>query len=244
MIARMGTQWFDKVKFAANRPDLTIRRLRGLPVSEVSLDELNTHIPDAPVIVEAGACDGTDTLRFVARWPSAEIHAFEPVPSAYQDVTQRTKDLPQVRTYQFALADRSGRVPMFVSEDEAGGHRPDSSSLLAPTGHLAAWPSIVFRESVQVEGITLTDWVAREGITRIDLMWLDLQGMELRVLQASPDVLRMTTAVYLEAWRREYYAGAGLYDEILSWMKRQGFRPAIDRVSRVFGNVLFVNERG
>jgi len=44
----------------------------------------------------------------------------------------------------------------------------------------------------------------------------------------------------MEVARKELYAGCAMYDEIISWMRGQGFRPAIDRVTFSSGNILFV----
>ena len=72
-------------------------------------------------------------------------------------------------------------------------------------------------------------------------MWLDLQGMELSVLQASPDVLARTLVVSMEVSRHELYEGGALYPEVITWMRSQGFEAVIDRVLVAFGNMLFVN---
>ena len=78
------------------------------------------------------------------------------------------------------------------------------------------------------------------GHSQIDMLWLDLQGMELPVLKASPDVLNRASAVVLEVSRQELYAGSGTYKEVAAWMSGHGFVIAVERVTTFFGNVLFV----
>jgi FkbM family methyltransferase len=227
-------------RFELLHPRFVAQRLRRRPLMEMTLDELAAYLPAAPVILEAGACDGSDTVRFAERWPRGTIHAFEPVPHAYAGVLERTRSLVNVSTYELALSDETGAGELHLSEDAAGGSRPDSSSLLAPTGHLDAWPSIKFRRTVTVQTQTLDGWADEHSIRAVDLMWLDLQGMELRVLQASPQLVSRTSAIHLEVWREPMYEGAPLYDDVVAWMSRNGFGPVIDRVHRVFGNILFV----
>ena len=234
----MWRRWLERLLLAARRPDLAWRRLRGVEVIGISLDEMAPYLGEHPVIVEAGAWNGSDTVRFAERWPDAEIHTFEPVPSSFALVEENTRHLPQVRRYPLALADRTEGRTMFVSADAAGSH--GSSSLLAATGHLEEFPQVDFPEQIDVQAVTLRDWAQTSGIERIDLLWLDLQGMELPVLQASPDVLARTRAVSLEVSRHELYGGSGLYPEVIAWMKSQGFEPVIDRVLVAFGNMLFV----
>jgi FkbM family methyltransferase len=228
----------NKLLFAATRPGLVLRRLRGLEVIDISLDEIAAHLGPAPVVVEAGAADGTDTERIARHWPQGTVHAFEPVPSSYQKLVERTRDLPNVVTHHLALSDAVGTATMHVSSNAAGV--ADSSSLLTPTGHVEAFPDVAFDSSVEVPATTLDQWAADAGVRAVDFLWLDLQGMELRVLAASPRLLATARAVCLEVLRVELYDGNPLYDEVLSFMRDHGFDVAIDRVNRTFGNVLFV----
>lgn len=129
---------------------------------------------------------------------------------------------------------------MHVGGHEAGAGGSDSSSLLTPTGHLDEFPGIRFDEQIEIQTTTLDEWFAEAGLERIDLMWLDMQGAELAALSSGLTALAATRAVMLEVSRRELFAGTPLYPEVMSWMRAQGFRPAVDRVAVAFGNVLFV----
>ena len=75
---------------------------------------------------------------------------------------------------------------------------------------------------------------------RIDFMWLDMEGMELSVLKAAGPVSATVKAVCMEVTREERHVGTPLYGEVVDWMRNQGFRAAIDRVTLSFGNILFV----
>lgn len=229
---------FRQASFAISRPDLLWRKIRGKDLVEIHLDEIAPYLTDTPTILEAGACDGTDTVEFARRWPHAKIYAFEPVPELFAEVERHTSHLSQVRRYPIALSDRTGSATMHISEKN-GGHR-DSSSLLTPAEHLVEYPEIKFTDSVVVPTMTIADWAHGESVDKIDFMWLDMQGMELPTLKAAGPVLATTSAICMEVARRELYAGCAMYDEIISWMGAQGFRPVIDRVTLSAGNILFV----
>ena len=95
-------------------------------------------------------------------------------------------------------------------------------------------------QSIAVQIVMIADWAQGEGVDRIDFMWLDMQGMELPALKAAGPGLATTRAIHMEVHREELYVGCALYEEVVSWMNGQGFRPAIDRVGLWFGNILFV----
>lgn len=226
-----------QASLAISKPDLVLRKLRGKEVVEIELHEIAPYLTDSPVILEAGACDGSDTTKFAQYWPGATIHAFEPIPELFAETERRTSHLSQVRCYPVALSELTGSATMHVSD---GGNRGDSSSLLDPAGHLAEYPEIKFGRSIVVQTVTINDWVHAEGVDRIDFMWLDMQGMELPALKAAGPVLATTRAICMEVARKELYAGCAMYGEIVSWMRGRGFRPAIDRVLTSWGNILFV----
>jgi hypothetical protein len=129
-------------------------------------------------------------------------------------------------------------APNVRQTDAAGSH--GSSSLLVAKTHIQEFPDVSFDQQIEVKAVRLGDWVKEAGVERIDLLWLDLQGMELAVLKASPEILGVTRVIAMEVSRKELYEGSALYPEVVSWLKDKGFEAVIDRVLVSFGNMLFV----
>lgn len=226
----------ERAAFALRRPDMAWRLLRGRDLIEISLDEIAPYLPPDLVILEAGACDGTDTGRMARYWPHAVIHSFEPVPALYAEAARCTTGLPGVRLYPLALSGEVGPVVIHVTDPGPGGNR-GTSSLLASAVAGGAQDSVV-------QAVTMADWAQAEAVTRIDFMWLDMEGMELAALKAAGPVLSTVRAVCMEVSREQRHDGAPLYGEVVTWMAGQGFRVAIDRVTLWFGNMLFVRRLG
>ena len=232
---------FRKALVAASRPDLLLRRCRyGTNLIEIGVEEIAHRLSDVRTVIEAGALNGSDTVALANQWPDATVHAFEPVPAAFAEVTERTSHLANVRRYQLALADRTEPRTLHVSANAVGGYRPDSSSLLEPTSLVLEIPAVTFAEDITVDAVTLDDWAVQVGVDSIDLLWLDLQGMEMAVLNAAPNILANTQAIMMEVSRRELYAGTPLYQDVVRQMRTSGFQPVIDRVWTLFGNILFL----
>lgn len=234
----------ERLSFAFRRPDLALRRVRGLPASEIHLDEIKAFVPAPSVILEAGAFDGTDTIRMAQTWPNALIHSFEPFPPIFAKLEEVTQDLTNVKRWPLALSNRTGQEEMFISLRPGDGSREpswsESSSLRSPKEHLVVSPTVEFPERLLVNTTTLDQWASESNISRVDFAWLDLQGVELDVLQASPQLLSSIKAVHMEISRKELYEGQPVYPEVIEWMRGVGFELAIDRVSVHWGNALFV----
>src|SRR5581483_8959889 len=122
-----------------------------------------------PVIVEAGAHIGLDTIAMSKMWPKGHIDAFEPVPYLYQQLADNTKELRNVKTYQLALSDFNGQARIYLSS----GTSDASSSLLKPKDHLSQHPSVWFEDSTEVQALTLDTWAKNNSIEKVDFLWLD-----------------------------------------------------------------------
>jgi hypothetical protein len=87
---------------------------------------------------------------------------------------------------------------------------------------------------------TLDTWAEAHGVDHVDLMWLDMQGAEMRMLQAAPRLLATTRLVHMEVSLVELYADTPLYSEVRDWMEAHGLRVVAEALAwSDGGNVLF-----
>lgn len=208
-------------------------------VSVISKEIIAEYLPDDPRIVEAGAYNGTDTLKMARFWPNGYVYAFEPVPYLFVQLQQTVADQKNISCYQSALSDTSGTEQMFMSQPPYSA----SSSLYEPQEYLEEHPEARF-EVIEVETTTLDDWAQQQGIERIDFLWFDMQGAELRALQGAVNVLRHVKAIKTEVNLTERYRGMPLYRDVRRWLEAYGFKVAIEALHRGhWGNVLFVREQ-
>ncbi len=208
------------------------------------IDCVIPYLSPCPIIVEAGAFNGADTLRLANSFTNAQIHAFEPLPDAYTRLVNATHHLSSITTYPVALGNRSGTQLFYVSEKPGKPGIPtQAGSLLKPYKRLALSP-ITFPTTIEVPTLTLDDWADQHHITSIDFLWLDMQGYELPMLQAAPRMLATVRAIYTEVGFCEAYAGQPTYQVVTAWLQGQGFtaiaRDFQTETEHFFGNVLFV----
>ena len=197
-----------------------------------------------PIILEAGAADGYDTLRFSKLAPSSTIYAFEPVKKNFSMLKNRVESCSNVIIYNLALADFDGTAEMNISENtECSKGIADSSTLLEPEYHNFLYSHVTFNEKEKVKTKTLDSWALEEGIDHIDAMWLDMQGYEYIMLKESSKILPTVRVIYSEVSLKELFKGACLFDEYKEWLLSIGFRVVMEEfVDEGTGNVLFVKD--
>jgi FkbM family methyltransferase len=214
----------------------TINQIRGKGV--IPKKYFIPYLPENPVILEAGAHKGKDTVEMAKIWPAGSVHAFEPVPHLFKKLQNNTKNLKNVSCYPLALGDTRGSEKMFISSGASDG----SSSLLPPKEHRTQYPTVYFDEELLVNTITLDDWAKENGINYIDFMWLDLQGMELMVLKSGVNILKSVKAIYTEVSNIEAYEGQTLYSDLKDWLFSNGFHIEREEVEKGGGNVFFIRK--
>ena len=226
-------------------------RLSG-PTEEV-LRTVKKYLPVDPVIVEAGACDGTDSLIIAKYWSQGRLYAFEPVPELFDKLKSRCKKRKNMTCLPLALSDRTGTATFYLAtSDKNPGVTVGSSSLLPPAEHLDYDPHILFPTSIKVETVSLDEWARKQNVDHVDFFWLDMQGTELNMLKES-GIARNAKAIYTEVEFVEAYRGQYLYPDVKRWMEENGFILVAsdfnetrilkgDRGHMWFGNALFVKK--
>lgn len=233
----------EKVFAAIRRPDLAIRYLMGKQPGEFDLAEVAQYVSsDEPTIVEAGAFDGRDSRAFAERWPKGHVYAFEPHPILAAEVRLRVLGLPNVTVVEAALTDNASSVVSlfsFCKNDSPHG----SSSLLEPEDHLRLAPEVRFGEKIEVPATTLDAWHASMAKPQIDLLWLDLQGAELRVLRQGTSCLESTHVLHVEVSSKPLYRDGATFQEIRAFLVSRGFKLAEARLPVRTGNAIFVRRK-
>ena len=177
-------------------------------------------LPADPIIIEAGASNGMDLAPILAVWPNATIHAFEPEPYAFQQLSARASELRNVHAWNLALGDCDGTTTLNVSDGV--GYGTTASSLLRPATVLNELPMLAFTPTT-IEQRTLDSWANENAVDDIGLMALDMQGAEYVALNASRHVLRNTRVVITEAFLQNYYEGVATVDRLQALLAGEGF---------------------
>lgn len=224
------------IVYAARHPVKTLKYLARR--DRISYKTIARYLPSSPVILEAGAANGANTLEMAEFWPSCKIYAFEPVPGARKLLENATKVYSnRVLIFEEALGEASGRFQMWVSG--SGGGDSQSSSLLKPSSIGKEYSFVQFKSEIEVSVTTIDEWALQNSVKRLDFLWLDMQGYEISALKGGLGLLKGISAIHMEVNNLPLYEGAPLTDEVMDFMHAEGFYPRIDATFRVGGNILF-----
>jgi FkbM family methyltransferase len=144
--------------------------------------------PDA-VILDVGANLGVTSAIFSVSAPRGQIFSFEPSPSIYPYLlkTIAANDIKNCVPFQLALGAQSGQLEFF------------DNSASASASHLVVKDVTLGGHTHKVEVSTLDQVVKENSISRLDLIKIDVEGLELDVLNGGRRTLEsMKPAVFLE----------------------------------------------
>ena len=206
----------------ANRFGYQIRRQdTGVDLIDAYAEQRRILGADVKTVFEVGAFDGRDCVRYAELFPAAKVYAFEPVPESFAQVQQKAADCPRIIAINAALADQSGTAEFHLS------NWVDASSLLKPKATGSSFDAYqASTKSITVQVDTLDAVCRREGVEHIDLLKMDAQGAELRILEGASETFARGAVdmVYSEVHFMESYEGAARFDQVMGWLLERGLR--------------------
>ncbi len=210
------------------------------PFYYLSANYINKFLPPNPIVVEAGAHDGEDTYHMSQLWPEGIIYAFEPDPRTYLELESNLASCKNVYTFPIALGAYEGTTNFYLSKPTATYGIAGQSSLFPDNPETWPWPWVEMeKEPITVSITTLDAWAEKQGIKKIDFLWIDMQGSEFQMLQTCPNILKTITAIKTEYSTQEYYKGTVLFDELKTFLEEEGFQ-LIEICGETHGDALFI----
>lgn len=168
--------------------------------------------------VDVGANEGIFTLlaaRLVG--DSGAVHAFEPSPREAMRLADNValNGLANVHMHRAALGNAHGTAVLHVSDVEHPGHN--------------TLGGFVYRESKQTDSIdvpvlTLDEVANQEGLERLDVLKIDVEGSETAVLQGARNVLqKFRPALLTEAQDVSLRQMGSSVSELVDLLRQQSY---------------------
>lgn len=202
------------------------------------------------VVLDIGACEGEDSIKFSKYFPNSKIYTFEPLPNNLVRIKANFKkyDIKNAKIINKALSNKSGKATFHVSSGNPPKEKSNdwdygnkSSSLLAPAKAKTVHSWLNFNKKITVTTARLEDILRSENISVVDFVYMDVQGAEKMVLEGAGDYIRSIKAVWLEVESVELYKNQPLKDDIELFMRTNGFRKIKDTVNDISGDQLYLD---
>lgn len=150
-------------------------------IREPVLDYAGAVLPSEAVVLDVGANLGLLAIGFARLAPNGRIIAFEPSPTTFQNLEKNVEmaKADNVTTMNVALSDGKGELEFFDSPWFSAGSFVKEATLSAT----------VHRGSILVPARTVDEVVDELGLTRLDVVKIDVEGHELRVLRGAMGTL-------------------------------------------------------
>jgi FkbM family methyltransferase len=182
------------------------------------LELMPVLVGDNLVIYDIGAAEGF-VSSCLAKLPNvSDVHAFEPLPDFFERLKTNTQAYDKVACHNLALSNEEGTFPMFVNTWE-------TTSSLLPAAELLKEqiPDIDLKRSVDIQAIRLDNYVAEKKLPKPDVIKMDVQGFEKKVIEGGVNTVRSSKYCFIEMSFQQLYDEAPLFDEIYQLMRDLGF---------------------
>jgi FkbM family methyltransferase len=160
-----------------------------------------------PVILDMGAHIGLATLYFKQIYPEATITAFEPHPGNFAILQKNVLEnqLNNVALVQAAVAPKDGQIVLY---EAAGPGEWRSGVGIIPQG----WRGVQRTQPITVQAVGVLSYLENP----IDLLKMDIEGMEYEVIRTAGEKLRNVRQMIIEVHPREGHRLAEIEKTLLS----------------------------
>ena len=172
------------------------------------------------VWIDVGAYRGEHSRRAAIEDPTLLVHAFEPVPSLYRELSNGPSNHV---VHAMAVAEKDGFAPFRLNSFIAA-----SSLLPLDEVQSAAWIGghlLNEERTIIVPTIRLDTFMTRAGIAAVEHLKIDAQGGDFAVVRSAGDRLRDIREIRLEVTvtKRQLYRGAATKEIIVDFLTERGF---------------------
>lgn len=157
-------------------------------------------------IVEVGSMDGKDSLFFKETFPNAEVYAIEGLPENYQII----KKIKYINSIQAVVFSQDGNIKF---------HKKNINGLHG----IYDRGSIYGTQVIDMPCFTLERILKENGIEKIDVMKIDVEGATFDVLKGMGDMISEVGIMHIETESYPFFKGQKLHKDVVSLLLNKGF---------------------
>lgn len=203
---------------------------------------------EVEVIFDVGACHALESVELSKKYPNAKVYTFEANPVSYNVCLENTEGYDSITVINEAVNDYDGVCKFYPMDKEKtittweDGNQ-GASSLYRANGQYDFIEKYVQYE-IEVPCTRLDTFCEKNGIDKIDIIWMDLQGAELKALQSLGPLLDTVQIIHTELEMNPMYEGQCLFNDVNEYLTNNGFDLEYGDTNVQFGsNFIFTNQR-
>mgnify|MGYP001235813245 CR=1 FL=1 len=154
---------------------------------EEYLQKNNCKTSEYKKVIDIGAYDCAESLKFTSLFPNASVTAFECNPHLIDKCKVNTNKSDRINLVQKMVTDTPGNTKFNICGGKFNIYNSAQSSLCIPKNE-------EYR-TIDVETIRMDEYL---GNSKIDFVWIDVQGAELNVLRSFGSKLKNVSTFYCE----------------------------------------------
>lgn len=171
---------------------------------------------EAGYIIDAGANIGQTAKIISLYFPNASVYCFEPVTSTWKQLAHNLRKSPNVECIPMALGERAAKQIIRLHQfSEINTLVEDDVRIHDLTG-----------EFEEVDILTLDGFCSARNIPHLNILKMDVQGWELKVLRGSSELIKTNRIrfVYSEVGFNASEADLQHFSELNEFMEGNGFK--------------------
>jgi FkbM family methyltransferase len=196
---------------------------------------------DADCICDIGSRDGDQAVLFRDLCPEAAVLAFEANPINFRAMANDARLLAhRIELFPFAVSDSNSTAQFHITDVDYNDPKANKG-----TSSLLVAEHVRVKTTVEVETRRMDEFVlTRCPEVRRVALWIDVEGVEFRVLEGVAGIKDRVIAVHVETAKVPLRPGQKTLADLVSLMQSYGFTLAGSNMPSTseWGDVVFVSE--
>jgi FkbM family methyltransferase len=131
------------------------------------------------IVMDVGANIGQTAYEVMKHFPKSHVYCFEPIPSTFNELVERTKIFPNVFPINIAFGDEIETLSIMAKP------LSEQNTLVANTEEIVTENM----ELIEVKVETLDQFCEKNKISKINLLKIDTEGYEMKVLKGAENLI-------------------------------------------------------
>lgn len=183
---------------------------------------LNSNVKE-PIIFDVGSFHGHVARKYRKLFPKSSIYCFEPFPDSFNVLKRNLGSDPSFKIFQIGVSDEIGKT-LFNSNSFS----QTNSILKTDSRGESTWGAGLLdtKDIIEIEISTIDQIVLDLGLEKIDILKMDVQGAEFKVLKGAEKSFKkgIINMIYSEIITMPTYEGQLELEDSLQLFKSIGFK--------------------